>query len=263
MTDWHGGLALKSRQLLALLLTVGRDGISSERAAHFLWGGDQPASAPQMVRCHVMKLRSTLGRNRQWIKHCGATGYRLEARDGEVDAWVFERLLHQAQRSLDRGAPAKALQHLEAATALWRGDFALRDVCTIVELEAEAARLEELKSQAEELAIEAHLLQGNAHGIIPRLMSLVIRHPLREVFLRQLMLALSATGRHIEAAATYQKARKQFIEQVGMEPSTATARVHEGILQGEHWRKLMPRPLTSVLSAEFDTYPGIPFARAS
>ncbi|MER5686445.1 helix-turn-helix domain-containing protein [Streptomyces sp. NPDC002205] len=61
MSHWHGGLPPKTRMLLALLLTAGPEGVSTRRIVAGLWGDDFPLSAPQMIRTHVMRLRSMLG----------------------------------------------------------------------------------------------------------------------------------------------------------------------------------------------------------
>jgi DNA-binding SARP family transcriptional activator len=50
------------------------------------------------------------------------------------------------------------------------------------------------------------------------LRGLTARHPLRERFHTQLMLALAVAGRQAEALAAYQHARRVLVEQLGIEP---------------------------------------------
>jgi DNA-binding SARP family transcriptional activator len=240
LVNWHGGIPPKTRQLLAVLLMAGRNGMSSGKIATCLWGEAQPPSAPQMVRARVMKLRSMLGPDKWRITRDASSGYRIKVADHEIDAGVFERLLREGHRELAAGKACAALPKLQHAIGLWRGNAAMVGTRDVVELEAEAVRLEELRLLAEELIAEAQLALGRAAEVIPHLLSLTVMYPLREQFLAQLMLALVMCGRCVEAADVYVRARKRFIEEVGMEPSAALARVHDAVLRGDEWQQILP-----------------------
>ena len=92
------------------------------------------------------------------------------------------------------------------ALDLWRGP-ALADLATETSLRSEAARLDELKLAALEERIEAQLTLGELGEVIGELEGLTARHPLRERFWEQLMLALYRSGRQAEALGAYQRAR--------------------------------------------------------
>ncbi|MFJ9742708.1 BTAD domain-containing putative transcriptional regulator [Streptomyces sp. NPDC101166] len=239
MDNWHSRLPLKSRQVLAILLVLGRNGISPDRISRCLWGEEPPASAVQMVRSHVMKLRAALGREREWITHSPSVGYRVEAGDDEIDIALFEQRMREGRRLLALGHSSAAARTLRSALSLWRGSEALADVRSVLELEAEATRLGELRLQASELAIEARLWDGGACEVLPELLGLVIVHPLRERLVTLLLPALAAAGRRLEAADVYLRTRERFLDQVGIEPSAELARVHQGVLRGDEWPDLL------------------------
>ncbi len=72
----------------------------------------------------------------------------------------------------------------------------------------EAAQLDDLRLAAIEERIEAQLEIGELGEVIGELEGLTARHPLRERFWEQLMLALYRTGRQGEALGAYQRARE-------------------------------------------------------
>ncbi|MFE4954784.1 BTAD domain-containing putative transcriptional regulator [Streptomyces sp. NPDC056653] len=237
MSHWHGGLPPKTRMLLALLLTAGPEGVSTRRIVAGLWGDDFPLSAPQMIRTHVMRLRSMLGPH--GAVHRTRGGYRIEAARSELDSAAFEDLLDAARTAGAAGDPARAAGLLRRAIGLWRGDTALADVREVLELEAEAVRLEELRLYAEELLADCLLVQGRTDEVLPGLLALCVRHPLRERLRARLMLALAAAGRRAEAGQVYLRSRAALREQAGLEPSAQLSRVHRSLLGGDAWESAM------------------------
>ncbi|MEV1068338.1 AfsR/SARP family transcriptional regulator [Streptomyces sp. NPDC050263] len=186
-----------------------------------------------------MKLRAVLGNDRRWISHSPAVGYRMEVGDDEIDAALFEQLMGEGRRQLALGHASTSVRTLRSALALWRGSEALADVRSVIELEAEATRLGELRLQAAELAIEASLWDGAAYEVLPELLGLVIVHPLRERLVTLLLPALAAAGRRVEAADAYLRTRERFIDQIGIEPSAELCRIHQGVLRGDGWPDLL------------------------
>jgi len=240
MSCWYGGLPPTTRKLLALLLSAGREGVGVPRIVTSLWGEDHPASARQMVRAHVMRLRAMLEPAGRAVVHHPYLGYRLETEPGDIDAAVFEDLLRQGRGLMVAGRFDAAAEFLERALGLWRGHSALVDVRDVLELQAEAVRLEELRLLAEELLVDCHLMEGRVEDLVPRLAALRVRYPLREKFLAQFMVALSGSGRQVEAMTAFLGSREVFIERSGLEPSAQLTTVHGALLRGDPWQSVVP-----------------------
>jgi YVTN family beta-propeller protein len=204
----------KQRAVLAMLaLECGRT-VSADRLAEGLWGERAPPSAHKMVQLYVSHLRRLLDGDGAEILTRGR-GYELQLVDGGVDVLRFERLLEEAR-------PREAL-------ALWRGE-ALADVADEPFAAAEIRRLDELRVQAAEEAIEADLAAGRDSELIAELDALVTAHPLREKLHAQRMLALYRSGRQSEALEAFARARKGLVDQIGIEPGPELRRLQEAVL---------------------------------
>jgi DNA-binding SARP family transcriptional activator len=191
----HDGTALelggtRRRELIAALLLRANEVVTAEALLDALCGDPNATNA---LQANVSRLRRDLGPVAERLQTLPG-GYRLEVRDGELDAQRFERALGAA-----RGAePALARQTLEAALGLWRGPV-LGELGLEEFAQSEVRRLEELRLSALVERIEAELALGVP--AIGELEALVAEHPLRERLRGQLMLALSLAGRHADALA--------------------------------------------------------------
>src|SRR5207247_7341451 len=79
--------------------------------------------------------------------------------------------------------------------------------------------------------IEAELRLGRHGELVPELEALVDEHPLRERLSRQRMLALYRCGRQVEALEAYQAARRELVEELGIEPGRELRELHQAILR--------------------------------
>ena len=205
-------LQLQCRKVLALLITAGRP-VSTGQLVRWIWGDYPPSHAPQMIRSHVRVLRGAL---RDGVLTTVATGYQITPGGCDVDADRFRTLLGQAQQLVSRDATAAA-RTAGAAIDLWRGSEAMPDVVDVQPLRAEAAYLEELRCQAEELVVLGGLLSGRAELVLPRARMLAELFPARERFWLQLMVAEALSGRLVEAtASTFRQARRHLVEETGL-----------------------------------------------
>ena len=220
------GKGLERALLAVLVLSAGRP-MSADELVSALWPERTPATATEMVRNGVARLRGRLG---QEAIETTPAGYRLSADDDAVDIRRFEHLTASGSRSLEQGDAERAAIELSEALALWRG----RPVPELDDTEAFAASLralEELRIHAEEDRIEAELRLGRAPALIHELEALHAAHPYRERLLGQLMLALYQTGRQKEALDRYTAARRRLVDDVGLEPSPALQDLQHRILQ--------------------------------
>ncbi len=100
-------------------------------------------------------------------------------------------------------------------------------------VEAEAARLEACRAQAQEIRIEAQLRLGRHEAVLGELETLVAAHPLREGLRGKLMLALHRSGRRDDALAAYRDLRHVLIEELGVEPSPSLQELERQILNAD------------------------------
>ena len=153
-------------------------------------GRQPPDDAPGALQVQVSRLRRVLS--------AGGGGHPVESRrpgyvlrvgPEELDAERFEALVREASRALAGGTPARALELLDEAVALWRGP-ALAEFADQPYARAEAARLEELRLAALEYRVEAEMALGRHRTIVGPLRQLAEEHELRERLWGQLMVAL-------------------------------------------------------------------------
>jgi class 3 adenylate cyclase len=213
----------KQKALLALLLLHANEVVSAEQLIDELWGEAPPATVDNALQNYVSRLRKRLG-ERLLTR---SPGYLLRVEPGELDLARFEDLLGQA-RAVDE--PEATADRLSEALALWRGS-ALADFTFEPFAQSEIVRLEDLRLAAVEERIQADLALGRETHLVAELEALVARHPLRERFWAQLMLALYRSGRQAEALEAYQAARETLVEQIGIEPGDELRTLQRRILE--------------------------------
>jgi DNA-binding SARP family transcriptional activator/DNA-binding beta-propeller fold protein YncE len=209
----------KQLALLAYLLLRPNELVPSERLIDELWEQDPPPTAAKVLQNAVSELRKALGEDRLLTR---PPGYMLRVEPGELDLERFELLARRGRTGGDPEALRKAL-------ALWRGD-ALADVRDEPFAQRASAQLDEARLAAQEDRLDADLASGRHAELIPELESLIGRHPFDERLYRQLMLALYRAGRPADALAVYQRARKSFDEELGLQPGPELEELQRRIL---------------------------------
>src|SRR4051794_12634354 len=139
--------ASKQRAVLAMLSLRANSTVSADELIEGLWGEHPPATAAKMVQQYISQLRRLLaeGNGRGSAIVTRGRGYELRIPPDDVDALRFVGLV-------ERGAARQAL-------TLWRGR-ALDDIADEPFAAAEIRRLEELRLNALEQAIDADLAEG-------------------------------------------------------------------------------------------------------
>jgi predicted ATPase/DNA-binding SARP family transcriptional activator len=237
----------KPRALLASLLLRANSVVARDVLIEELWGGDPPASAAHSIEVYVSRLRRQLPGRLETREG----GYLLRVDPAEVDAAQLEELLDDARRARAAGDATRAGERADAALALWRG-AALSGLELVGVLAAEAARLEELRLLCLEERAECALAAGRHVEILPELESLARRHPLREGVRGQLMLALYRCGRQADALAEYRRARRDLVDELGIEPGAALRELERAILCQEPGlgAAMVPRPAGAFIGRE-------------
>ncbi len=228
----------KQRAVLAHLVLRANQLVSAETLIDQVWGEEPPEKARNVVQTYISHLRKALGPDR--IQSHGP-GYRLRLDPSELDATLFAELMRDGQKALPVD-PNVAVATLEDALALWRGP-ALADLADQSSLLAEAARLDELRIEAQEARVEGLVAAGAQARAVGELEALVARHPWRESLWGLLVLALYREGRQAEALNAFQRAREVLADELGIDPSPELVRLHERVLRQDPGLDLRGEPL--------------------
>ena len=232
----------RQKAVLAVLLTRANEVVSAEKLIDELWGDEPPGTAANVLQSYVSHLRKELGPD---VLLTRAPGYLVQIEPDQLDLHRFERLLDEARAE----SPEQAAVILREALALWRGP-ALADFAYEAFAHAEIVRLEELRLAALERRIEADLALGRHAELVGELEGLVVRHPLRERFRGQHMLALYRSGRQAEALGAYQAARRALVDELGIDPSPALQERERAILRQDASLDLPPVQLPEAARRE-------------
>ncbi|WP_053226956.1 AfsR/SARP family transcriptional regulator [Solirubrobacter soli] len=204
---------VKQRSLLAILLQHANAVVSTDHLLAELWGDAPPARADNSIHVYVSRLRKELGPDRLITR---PPGYALRVDASELDLARFCRLRGE-------GRPREAL-------ALWRGP-AYDDLAYEPCVQAERARLEELRLVTLEQRIDADLANGRYADLVGELEVVIAHHPLRERLRGQLMLALYRSARQADALEAYRVAQRELASELGLEPGGELRRLERAILQ--------------------------------
>ncbi|MFC1403567.1 MULTISPECIES: BTAD domain-containing putative transcriptional regulator [Streptacidiphilus] len=209
-----------------------------------VWGADPPADAAGALQALVGRLRRALGQDAV-VSVEG--GYRLAAAADQVDLFRFDRLAADGARALADGNPAKAVDVLDDALALWQGP-ALAD---LPDRQAEAARWDSRHLDARRTRFAALLALGRTGTVLPELAALCDAHPLDEPLQAQRLRALRDAGRVAEALVGYEQVRLTLADQLGTDPGPELRALHAELLSPTE-----PEPEPEP-AAEPETRPGL------
>ncbi|MEU7075493.1 BTAD domain-containing putative transcriptional regulator [Streptomyces narbonensis] len=215
-----GGARL--RALLAALALRGGRPASTTELADDVYGDDPPQDAPAALQALVGRLRRVLGA--EAVASTPGPGYRLAAGPEDIDLYVFEHRVRDAGARLDAGDPDTAAALLREALALFRGP-ALADLAAPAGVRPEAQRLAALRRR-----VEADLRRGATDGLVPELTELTTTYPYDEAFRAHLIRALRAEGRHADALAAYESARRTLADALGTDPGPELTALHHELL---------------------------------
>ena len=165
-----------------------------------------------------------------------APGYVVRLDAEQLDLSRFERLVGEADEADPSLAAASCARRSRCGAGrrwpIWRYESFAQPAI---------ARLEELRLVAIEKRIDADLALGRHAEVVGELEALVAEHPLRERLRAQLMLALYRCGRQADALAVYQSARRELVEELGIEPSPSLRELEQAILRQDPSLELQRR----------------------
>ncbi|MEX5717133.1 BTAD domain-containing putative transcriptional regulator [Geodermatophilus maliterrae] len=224
----------KQRAVLAILLLDAGRVVSLDRLVEELWGRQSPPQALASVQAYVSHLRRLLEPRRSpgapaTVLVNQAPGYRIVVRDEDLDAARFRTLAQRGHDLLQAGEAARAADTLADALRLWRGPV-LADVGDAPFVQAERARLEDLRLTAWEDRLSADLGTGRHALVVAELDQLTAEHPFRERLQGLRMVGLYRCGRQAEALQSYQHFRALLREELGLDPGPALQDLERDIL---------------------------------
>jgi DNA-binding SARP family transcriptional activator len=221
--------ALRQRTILAVLLLDANRVVSSETLIDAVWDDAPPATARSQVHICVSAIRGVLREfGAAELIETEPMGYRIRIADDRLDLRRFALLTAQATQLAGRGQIADAVALQRQALELWHGP-AVGDVTAPV-VATTAARLDEERLAALENCVDWELRMNRHRELTSELVERVAAHPLRERSRAQLMLALYRSGRQAEALETFRRARKELVDQLGLEPGEELRRLEAQIL---------------------------------
>jgi WD40 repeat protein/DNA-binding SARP family transcriptional activator len=222
-----GSLAPRDRVVLAALTVRHGEVVGAAVLADALWRDEPPATWSKQVQASVVRLRRALGAG---AIETEADGYRLVVPGDEIDSHRFERLVARARGLVTVGASDRAADQLAEALALWRG-APLADLDGWEPGRIEAARLEELRLEAEEARLDAALRAGLHREVLAEAKARVAEQPLREHRWALLALAQYQSGQQADALRTIRALRQRLADEFGLAPAPALAPLEDAILQ--------------------------------
>ncbi|MCQ8835691.1 AfsR/SARP family transcriptional regulator [Streptomyces samsunensis] len=219
--------------MAALLVRTGQV-ISKDRLMAEIWGDEAPRRADASLYVYVCQLRKFLraaSPQERRLTTCPG-GYILHTDPAEIDAEDFQQFTERGRSQFRAGQYEQAAESLGFALRLWRGP-AFGDGQQGPMVHAYGTWLAECRLECTELLAECSIRLGRHREVIGYLSSLIVEHPLREVFYRLLMIALYGSDRQAEALEVYRTARARLSAEIGLDPCRSLQDLHKAILTGD------------------------------
>ncbi|WP_078911560.1 AfsR/SARP family transcriptional regulator [Streptomyces sp. NRRL WC-3742] len=220
----------RQRTILSMLLLSANRVVSVDALADAVWHGNPPNTFVNQVAICVSGLRKTF-KTAVGVDDLIVTmhpGYMLFVGEHRIDAVEFEEVTAQAREAARGGNTPEAVELLDEALAMWRGP-ALEGIAG-ERVEAEAARLTEMRLDVYEEFTALRLDLGMHRELVGELSSFIRENGLREQARGHLMLAQYRSGRRAEALETFREGRRLLIDELGIEPGPALKELHDAVL---------------------------------
>ncbi len=218
----------KARALLALLALRRGSLIGVATVVDTLWSEGRPRDPAANVATMVSRLRASLGAE---VVLGGRSGYRLGEAVG-TDLDDSAKLVTTAQAGLAGGTPDAALSSARQALALLDDGPLLADFPDAGWSMPSRAHHTALLRQARLAAAAAALRTGDVPAARDAAAAAAAADPLDESAVRALMRAYVASGEPAKALIAYGELRATLADELGIDPTTATAQLHVAILRG-------------------------------
>ena len=238
---------IKPKQVLEILVAERGHTVSKSRLAELLWTEELPNNALATLETYVSIMRQTIEPGvaaRRSVVVTERGGYRLDADQTVLDTEGFSRLVQSAADL----QPVEALAAMNTALALIRGP--------VFEDEPYAAWAEEFRSTYAQKHVKVlvdagrlSLVTGEPSAALALAEQAVALDPLAEGGYQVMMTASYALWRQEDALRAFDRCRRLFAEELGVDPMAETVALHLAILRHEDVAGLLPRSHVAVEAA--------------
>ncbi|WP_158881009.1 ATP-binding protein [Amycolatopsis anabasis] len=220
------------RTVLAALLSMPNQPVTTETLAGELWSGTPPGTSDAVLQGRVSTLRKLLrpelpARSPDHVVRTRHGCYTLVLSEGELDAAEFLRLTDAGKRAAAQGDLGEASELLRSGLGLWRG-AALQDTGRGPVLAGYAGMLEQRRLAALERRFEVDLALGEVTEVIGGLTEQLNRDATAENFAALLVEALVEAGRNREARDAFETTRAA-LEAAGIAPGARLCQARDRI----------------------------------
>jgi SARP family transcriptional regulator, regulator of embCAB operon len=223
----------QGRLLLTALALERSRTFARDELADLLWEDDPPPSWEPALRALISKLRRALhpiaeAVGAELIGSAFGTYRWRQPPDAWIDVEEAAGAIHRAEAALARG-------DLESAgtDALVAASIAARTLLpgiTVAWADRQRAALLDVRTRAMDCRSEVWLLMGDPGEAARDAERVLELDPYHERALRRLMRAYTATGERGRALTAYDRARRRFAEELGVDPASETLALHRQIL---------------------------------
>lgn len=214
--------------VLAILLDEANSAVPLDGIVRAVYGFDVPGDPDTQIQNTVGVLRRRLGPLRDRVATVGRA-YRFDIGADELDVLRAKAKDERSRRRRAEGDLSGAAEGLREALAEWRGP-ALADLSGTT-VDSIRRRNDEYRLALLERRIDLDL-ELDRHGeLVEELRQIVTVHDTRQRFTAQLMRALHASGRSVEALEAYEALRARLAEALGADPDPRLRELHLQILR--------------------------------
>ena len=238
----------KQRTVLALLIASPGHAVSTDSLLIGAYGLDADPRARRSIQTWISDYRRQLN----LVIERRGDGYVLNLEPAAIDAGLFEERVRTANQAKHEDVAAEILRE---ALALWRGR-PYSNVEPARPLEAEARRLEALRTEALDRRIGLDFGAGRHRKLLPELETLVTEHPHDESLRAHHMVALYRCGRQADALRAYRSAETILREELGVDPSPELRFLEQRILAQDHALDYRPKPRTRPIPQRYTSFVG-------
>lgn len=227
--------ANQQRIVLECLALRANTVVSSDFLVEIVWGERPPAKPVPQLQVYIANLRRLLEPGRS--KGAGAErligqpgGYILCATGDELDLLRFTDLVAAGEQAVADGNLGDGSEHLQSAIELFRGRV-FPDLADIEALRPELNKLEARRLDVQQGFFEVELALGRHNGIIGDLEAVLAGEPYRERLWESYILGLYRSGRQADALAACRRAKRTFLDDLGIDLGPRLSSLEGLILQ--------------------------------